>query len=158
MLGQFYELALGSKGAHKEHVVFNFTGVNGAQPKGSLILDKSGYLYGTTFGGGAHGEGPAFEANAHAAITETTLTSSPNPSVQGQAVTFTATVTSSAGPPPDGENVLIDKIGNAPLIGGVAPFTTKKLPVGSIQTSATYSGDINFTLSSSPRILQIVNQ
>jgi hypothetical protein len=72
-------------------------------------------------------------------------------------VTFTATVTSSAGAPPDGENVLFDKIGNAPLIGGVATFTTKKLPVGSIQTSATYSGDINFTPSSSPKILQIVN-
>ena len=155
--GTIYELVLGSKGAYKEHIVFSFTGVNGAQPKSSLIMDSSGYLYGTTYAGGTNAKGTVFEANAHAAITKTTLTSSPNPSVQGQPVTFTVTVTSSAGPPPDGETVLIDKIASPPLIGGVATFTTKKLPVGSMQTSATYFGDINFTPSSSPKILQIVN-
>lgn len=156
--GTVYELAVAAKGAYKEHIVFSFTGENGAQPKSSLIMDSSGYLYGTTYGGGANGEGAVFEANAHAAITKTALTSSPNPSIEGQAVTFTATITTSNGtPPPDGENVLFDKIGNAPTINGVATFTTKKLPVGSIQTSATYSGDINFAPSSSPKILQIVN-
>ena len=156
--GTVYELVRGSKGAYKEHIVFSFTGVNGAQPKSSLIMDGLGYLYGTAFGGGANGQGAVFEANAHAAITKTTLTSSPNPSIQGQPVTFTVTVTSSVGPPPDGETVLIDKIASPPLIGGVATFTTKKLPVGSTQTSATYFGDINFTPSSSPKILQVVNQ
>lgn len=159
--GTVYELVAPAnpKGVYKEHIVFSFTGENGAQPKSSLIMDSSGYLYGTTYAGGANAEGTVFESNAHAAITKTTLTSSPNPSVQGQAVTFTATVTASNGTPvPDGENVLFDKIGNAPTINGVATFTTKKLPVGSIQTSATYSGDINYTPSSSPKILQIVNQ
>jgi uncharacterized repeat protein (TIGR03803 family) len=156
--GTVYELVRGSKGAYKEHIVFSFTGANGAQPKSSLIMDSAGYLYGTAFGGGANGDGAVFEANAHAAITKTILTSSPNPSVQGQPVTFTVTVTSSAGPPPDGETVLIDKIASPPLVGGVATFTTKKLPVGSMQTSATYFGDINFAPSSSPKILQIVNQ
>jgi len=156
--GTVYELALGAKGVYKEHIVYNFTGVSGAQPKSSLAFDNAGYLYGTTFIGGKNGKGAVFQANAHAAITKTTLTSSPNPSVQGQPVTFTVTVTSSAGPPPDGETVLIDKIASPPLLGGVATFTTKKLPVGSTQTSATYFGDINFTSSSSPKILQIVNQ
>ena len=157
--GTIYELVApaGGKSNYKEHIVFNFNGKSGAQPKSSLIF-ASGYLYGTTFAGGASGAGTVFEANAHANITKTTLTSSPNPSTEGEAVTFTATVTSSAGPPPDGENVLFDKIGNAPLIGGVATFTTKKLPVGSIQTSATYSGDINFTYSASPKLLQVVDQ
>ena len=37
------------------------------------------------------------------AATTTTLTCSPNPSAVGQAVMFTATVTSSVGAPPDGE-------------------------------------------------------
>jgi len=155
--GTIYELVRGAKGAYKEHIVFSFTGVSGAQPKSSLVMDSAGYLYGTAFGGGANADGVVFEANAHAAITKTTLTSSPNPSVQGQPVTFTVTVTSSAGPPPDGETVLIDKIASPPLVGGVATFTTKKLPVGSMQTSATYFGDINFAPSSSPKILQIVN-
>lgn len=159
--GTVYELVApaNGKGAYKEHVVFNFNGENGAAPKSSLIMDSLGYLYGTTYGGGANGEGAVFESNAHAAITKTTLTSSPNPSIQGQAVTFTATVTSSNGTlPPDGENVLFDKIGNAPLVGGVATFTTKKLPAGSIQTSATYFGDINYTPSSSAKLLQQVNK
>jgi uncharacterized repeat protein (TIGR03803 family) len=157
--GTVYELVapVGGKGAYKERIVFNFNGTRGAQPKSSLILDSSGYLYGTTYLGGANGEGAVFIANAHANITKTTLTSSPNPSTEGQAVTFTVTVTSSAGAPPDGENVLIDKIGRPALIGGVATFTTKKLPVGSTQTSATYFGDINFTSSSSPKLLQVVN-
>jgi len=158
--GTIYELVapVGGKGAYKEHIVFNFNGKSGAQPKSSLILDSSGYLYGTTYLGGANGEGTVFQANAHANITKTTLTSSPNPSIEGQAVTFTVTVTSTAGAPPDGETVLIDKLGSPPLIGGVATFTTKKLPVGSTQTSATYYGDINFTPSSSPKLLQVVNQ
>jgi Big-like domain-containing protein len=38
-------------------------------------------------------------------VTTTTLSSSPNPSLSGQAVTFTAEVTASAGAPPDGETV-----------------------------------------------------
>jgi uncharacterized repeat protein (TIGR03803 family) len=156
--GTVYELALGAKGVYKEHIVFSFNGTNGSQPKSSLAFDKAGYLYGTTFIGGKYAKGAVFQANAHAAITKTTLTSSPNPSVQGQPVTFTVTVTSNNGPPPDGETVLIDKIASPPLVGGVATFTTKKLPVGSTQTSATYFGDINFSPSSSPKILQIVNQ
>lgn len=158
--GTVYELAApaNGKGAYQEHIVFNFDGENGAQPKSSLVMDSAGYLYGTVYTGGSNGEGAVFQSNAHANITKTTLTSSPNPSIEGQPVTFTATVTSSNGPPPDGENVLFDKIGNAPTIGGVATFTTKRLPVGSIETSATYSGDINFTTSWSPGLLQIVNK
>jgi uncharacterized repeat protein (TIGR03803 family) len=156
--GTIYELVApaSGKGAYKEHVVFNFDGEDGAQPEAGLILN-SGYLYGTTYGGGANGSGSVFEANAHANITKTTMTSSPDPSTQGEAVTFTATVTSSAGPPPDGEVIRFDKIGTAPLVNGVATFTTKHLPVGSIDTAATYFGDINFTPSNSTRWLQVVD-
>jgi uncharacterized repeat protein (TIGR03803 family) len=158
--GTIYELAAPAnpKGPYKEHVVYNFNGTTGAQPKASLVFDSAGYLYGTTYLGGANKEGTVFQANAHANLTQTTMTSSPNPSVLGQAVTFTATVTSLNGPPPDGENVLFDKIGNAPLVNGVATFTTKKLPVGSIHTSATYAGDINFTSTSSAKMWQTVDQ
>jgi uncharacterized repeat protein (TIGR03803 family) len=156
--GTVYELAANGKGAYQERVVFNFDGEDGADPKAGLVMDSSGYLYGTTYGGGANGEGAVFQANAHANVTTTTLTSSPNPSTEGEAVTFTATVTSPAGPPPDGENILFDKIGNAPLVNGVATFTTKALPVGSIDTAAVYDGDINFSPSHSVRYLQVVNK
>jgi uncharacterized repeat protein (TIGR03803 family) len=158
--GTVYELVAPAnpKGLYKEHVVYNFNGTTGAEPKASLILDSSGYLYGTTYLGGANAEGTVFQANAHANITQTTMTASPDPSVVGQLVTFTATVVSAAGPPPDGENVLFDKIGNASLVNGVATFTTKKLPVGNIRTSATYAGDINFTSTSSPKMEMVVKQ
>jgi uncharacterized repeat protein (TIGR03803 family) len=157
--GTVYELVApaSGKGAYKEHVVFNFNGEDGAQPESSLIV-SSGYLYGTTYGGGSNGLGTVFQANAYANVTKTTLTSSPNPSTQGEAVTFTATVTSSAGPPPNGEIVLFDKIGSAPLVDGVATFTTSQLPKGSIDTAAVYYGDINFTPSNSPRLLQVVQK
>ncbi len=156
--GTVYELVAptNGKGAYKEHVIFNFNGTNGAAPKSSLTI-IGGYIYGTTYGGGANAQGTVFEANAHAAITKTTLTSSPNPSTHGQEVTFTVTVSSSAGPPPDGELVLIDKLSKPALTGGVATFSTKRLAVGTIQTSATYYGDIDFTPSASPKIVQVIN-
>lgn len=156
--GAVYELAAGKNGSYTERIVFNFDGEDGAEPKSSLVMDSSGYLYGTTYGGGKDGDGAVFEANAHANVTTTTMTSSPNPSVEGEAVTFTATVSSPNGPPPDGENILFDKIGNAPLVNGVATFTTKKLAVGSIDTAAVYDGDINYSPSHSVRYLQVVNQ
>ncbi len=159
--GTVYELVAptGSNTAYKERIIVNFDGTDGAEPKSALVMDSSGYLYGTTYAGGTHASGTVFESNAHAAVTKITMTSSPNPSVEGQAVTFTATITTSTGtPPPDGENVRFDKIGNGTLVNGVATFTTKKLAVGSVDTAAVYDGDINYTPSQSVRYLQTVNQ
>src|ERR1022692_5015271 len=52
------------------------------------------------------GAGPSnFDSTVSTVPTKTGLTSSPNPSTLGEAVTFTATVTSSAGAPPDGETL-----------------------------------------------------
>jgi uncharacterized repeat protein (TIGR03803 family) len=39
----------------------SLTGTNGRSPYGNLILDASGDIYGTTFGGGTHKSGTAFE-------------------------------------------------------------------------------------------------
>ena len=82
------------------------------------------------------------------AATTTTLSSSPNPSTYGQAVTFTAVVTSSAGAPPDGETVSFMKgttvLGTGTLSGGSASFTTSTLPVGTNYIKAVYGGDSNF--------------
>jgi hypothetical protein len=75
--------------------------------------------------------------------TAAVLISSPNPSGYGQAVTFTATVTS-AGPTPTGKIRFMDGttgLGMATLTGGVATLTKSKLAVGTHPITAQYLGD-----------------
>jgi len=90
------------------------------------------------------------------------IASSPNPSVQGQPVTFTVTTTSVAGAPPDGEtvNFLVSGkvMGSASLTGGVAQFTTSSLPAGDNSVVAVYSGDANYLSATSSTLTQVVNQ
>ncbi|MGA2443263.1 MAG: choice-of-anchor tandem repeat GloVer-containing protein [Tepidisphaeraceae bacterium] len=52
-------------------VSFDNTGEIGLDPYGALILDSSGNLYGTTYDGGAHGEGAVFEISASSHIFTT---------------------------------------------------------------------------------------
>ncbi len=79
-----------------------------------------------------------------------TLTSSPNPSAQGQAVTFTAKISSPTVIPTgpvaftSGNTVL----GTAQLSGGKATLTISSLAVGSTKVTATYNGDSNIAKSS----------
>ena len=92
-------------------------------------------------------------------ITTTSIASSLNPSNAGQAVTFTASVIGSGGPPTgtvtfkDGGTV----IGTAAVAGGVATFTTTALTVGSHTISASYGGSAIFGASASPALQQAVN-
>jgi hypothetical protein len=94
-------------------------------------------------------------------VTTTTLSSSPNPSLSGQAVTFTAEVTSSAGAPPDGETVLFRDgttlLGMGVLSGGTASFKTATLSVGIHKIKAVYAGDSNLVGSTSKVVSQVVN-
>ena len=91
----------------------------------------------------------------------TTFTSSANPSVVGQPVTFTATMTSIAGPPSDGETVQFvvggRVYGSSTLKGGVAQFTTSAIPVGSHIVVAKYNGDANYLPAKYTAITQQVN-
>ncbi len=89
----------------------------------------------------------------------TTLTSSLNPEVAGQLVTFTATVTSTAGGTPTG-TVTFNGTTSGPvaLTAGVATFATSALAVGTPSISASYSGDANYAASaSSPALIETVN-
>ncbi len=93
--------------------------------------------------------------------TTTTLTSSPNPSIHGQAVTFTATVSSEGWGVPTGQVVFRNGnngIGHAILDKtGVATLIKKNLPVGSLSIKAVYKGDINSAKSTSLALIQVVN-
>jgi hypothetical protein len=74
-----------------------------------------------------------------------TITSSLNPSTQGQAVTFTAKITSPTVLPtgPVTFTAGTTAIGTVQLSGGKASFTTSSLPVGSTVVKVSYNGNSN---------------
>jgi uncharacterized repeat protein (TIGR03803 family) len=69
--GTVFEVAAGS-GTITD--LASFDGTDGANPRGGLIMDGSGNLYGTTTGGGASSDGTVFEL-VHGSATITTLAS-----------------------------------------------------------------------------------
>lgn len=79
-----------------------------------------------------------------------TLTSSPNPSTQGQAVTFTARISSPTVKPTGRVTFKVGTtvLGTAQLIGGKATLMISSLPVGSTKVTATYYGNSNIRKSS----------
>ncbi len=87
------------------------------------------------------------------------ITSSLNPSKQGQAVTFTATITSPTVIPTGPVTFTAGKtvLGTAQLSNGVAKFTTSTLTVGSTVITATYYGSSNIAKSSAS-LTQTVQQ
>lgn len=94
----------------------------------------------------------AFGLNVMASTTKTTTTisSSTNPSVFGQAVTFTAKVSPT---PPNGETITFTQgsktLATGTLSGGSASFTISTLTTGGTDTiKATYAGDSTFSGSS----------
>src|SRR5205807_2049161 len=99
----------------------------------------------------------------NSASSATAVTSSVNPTVFGQSVTFTATVSAVApgvGTPTgtvtfrDGSTTL----GTAALTNGTATLDTTALTVGSHAITVVYSGDTNFATSTSTPLTQTVNQ
>jgi hypothetical protein len=91
--------------------------------------------------------------------TKTTLTSSPNPSVINQSVTFTATTTSNP-PVSDGETVTFyngaAKIGTGTTTNGVATLATSFSKAKTYTIKASYPGD-PFHKASSGTVKQVVN-
>ena len=156
--------------------------MDGATALGSGMLNASGKATLTTsaLAVGSHGVTAVYGGNgsfvgstspaltqlvnpAGTRTTLTTLTSSLNPSVFGQAVTFTATVAaavSGAGTPGgtvsfmDGATALGSGVLNA---SGNATFTTSALAVGSHGVTAVYGGNGSFVGSTSPALTQLVN-
>jgi len=96
------------------------------------------------------------------ANTSTTVTSSQDPSIYGQSVTFTATVGAVAPGSgiPTGTVTFYD---GATVLGtsnvdssGQANFTTSALFIGTHSITATYNGDANYNGSTSPPLIQTV--
>jgi autotransporter-associated beta strand protein len=124
-----------------------------------------------TYNGDTNFTGSAFSITqtVNQDTTTTTVSSSTNPSVFGQAVTFTATVSANApgsGNPTGTVTFTDGKVtlgtGTLTTSGGIttASFTTTatQLPTGVFQTiTATYSGDTNYAFSFA-NVSQTVNQ
>ena len=96
------------------------------------------------------------------APTGTVLFSSQNPANYQTVLTFTATVTAtgSGAGTPTGSVTFYD--GTAPLqviplVGDSATFTTSTLDAGTHSITAVYSGDGNFTTSTSSAVSEVVN-
>ncbi|HEV2349701.1 MAG TPA: Ig-like domain repeat protein, partial [Terriglobia bacterium] len=96
--------------------------------------------------------------------TTTLVTSSVNPSLSGQPVTFTATVSVVSPNTGTPTGTVTFKDGAATLgsgtvnSSGFATLSTSGLSVGLHAISATYGGDSFFTASTSPALAQTVNQ
>jgi Bacterial Ig-like domain (group 3)/IPT/TIG domain/Carboxypeptidase regulatory-like domain len=89
------------------------------------------------------------------------LASSPNPSVRGQKVTFTAKVTpvTTGAPTPLGTVTFTEgtaTLGVANLNKGTATLNTTTLGAGEHPVVAEYSGDAHFGLGRSPAVIQVV--
>jgi hypothetical protein len=95
----------------------------------------------------------------NAAVTTTTLISSPNPSVVGQTVKFTATV-SSPTTVPTGSVTFMDgstALSTVTLARGKASYSTSTLAKGFHSITAVYSGNANVAGSTSSVLTQTVN-
>jgi len=93
------------------------------------------------------------------ASSSTALVSSLNPSASGASVTLTATVSGQFGGTATGSVAFSNgstSLGSISLSSGSAGLTTTTLPVGTDPITAVYSGDTNFTGSTSNSVSQVV--
>jgi hypothetical protein len=164
------------------------TSGTGGTPTGTITFDDGGTVIGTgtltagvatfstaTLAGGTHTITATYSGDTdHApssgsvmqvvttAGTATALASSTNPSVFGQSITITATVTSGAGGVPTGTVTFSDGVttlGTGTLDAtGATTFTTSALAVATHALSAVYGGDANYTTSTATTLSQVVNQ
>jgi len=102
----------------------------------------------------------ALSQTVNASATTTILVATPNPSLAGQAVTLTATISGTGGIP-TGSVIFSDggtALGAGNLTGGVATFASTSLTAGNHSLTATYSGGGNFLGSVSTSLTQTVNR
>lgn len=148
-------------------VIYNFCSeancADGSEPwYAGLIQDGSGNLYGTTAVGGTYSQGTVFKLNLGSSGPTNTATSlgvSPSSVTVGSSgtVLITATITPTSGTDtPTGTVTFFNGTTQlnstpAPLSNGVATYNynPSSLAVGSYSITASYSGDTNFSASTS---------
>ena len=96
-----------------------------------------------------------------AAVTTLQLVSSLNPSTNGNAVTFTATVQTNSVTATAASGNIVFKVGGLPVAtnlvsSGAAAYVTSTLPVGTHAIAAEYSGAANYLPSTNSTLSQVV--
>ncbi len=123
----------GGVASHATNALLHNTG--SAHPITATFIENTNYLGSTD---------DAINHVVNKAIPTLTLVSSPNPSLFGQSVTLTGTL--SGGLAPTGTVTFFDGIallGSNPVSAGVATRTTSSLALGVHPLQATYAGDDN---------------
>ena len=138
-----------------------FTKTISASGAVSATVTANGLTGSYTVTASARGATSVNFALANKLATTTTLTSTPNPSTYGQAVTFTATVTSTVSVP-TGSVTFYDNganLGSGALnASGQVTVAIASLIAGTQPITAAYGGDINYNPSTSNVDMQTVNQ
>ena len=135
---------------------------------GAASLTTTSLPVGTESITAVYGGDSSFAGSSSAAVTQTvdqassstTLNSSLNPSVSGQSVTFTADISGQFSGVATGTvtfNNGSSSLGSASVSNNMATLTTTTLPVGTDSITAAYSGDSNFTESTSGALSQVVS-
>ncbi len=106
---------------------------------------------------------PSLTQTVQRDFSTTSMTSTTDPSVSGQSVSFEATVQNVAPGTalPTGTVTFMDgstALSTVKLASGQATYTTKSLPVGSDAITAVYNGNSTIAPSTSPVLTQAVNQ
>ena len=138
--------------------------VNGSASFTSSTLAPGPHTLTVTYGGDATFAGAAGSAAqvVNKAPSTTVLTSSQSPTVFGQQVTFTATVSSTVGGMLTGTVTFSSDgttLGGAVTVaGGIATLATKQLGVGSHSITAVYTGDAIYATGSASALSQVVKK
>jgi uncharacterized repeat protein (TIGR03803 family) len=147
--GTAFEIA---KGSGAVTVLASFNGANGSGPQAAVTLDGAGNLFGTTYGGGANGDGTVFEiAAGSGAITTLASLAGANGSFPAGAVTLDASgnlygTTYSGGANNDG--TVFEIAGGSNAITTIASFdgTGGRYPLAGVARDS--SGNLFGTTSS----------
>lgn len=137
----------------------------------AMYADNTGGDSGTGDGNFSPSSSNAWPEVINPAPTSVTLVSGQNPSLFGQSVTLTANVSPSLAPQPSNPTPVSGTvsfyrsdpsgvqtpIGTGTLASGAASIKTTALPGGTYTLYAVYSGDSNYTTSTSGTITQQVN-
>ena len=95
-------------------VIANFTGINGAKPKGGLVEHSNGKIYGTTYEGGSNNGGSIFELDTASNTLTTVFNLSSSIGTKPTGIPLLASngniffTTQSEGPPPSAAGTLLE--------------------------------------------------